>query len=79
MTFPEIFDNFKNHSYIRRKSWSENVFVQYRHTAPLIRLVRFVTNSFEDHCKSSIDTINNDIMLTTEDLLADDWVDIDQL
>lgn len=73
MTFPEIFDNFKNHSYIRRKSWSEHTFVQYRHTVPLIRLVRFDSN------KSVIDTLDNDIRFTAEDLLADDWIDIDNL
>lgn len=25
MTFPEIFEQFKNHSYIRRKSWSNDI------------------------------------------------------
>lgn len=79
MTFPEIFDNFKNHSYIRRKSWSEHIFVQYRYSAPLIRLVRFSISTIEDSRKSAIYTLNNDIRLTAEDLLADDWIDIDKL
>ena len=41
MTFIELFENLKNHSYIRRESWSKDVFIQYRHTAPLIRLIKF--------------------------------------
>lgn len=79
MTFPEIFDNFKNHSYIRRKSWSEHIFVQYRYSPPLIRLVRFNISTIEDSRKSAIYTLNNDIKFTTDDLLADDWIDIDEL
>ena len=43
MTFTEIFENFKNHSYIRRECWSEDVFIQLRNTATLIRLVMFAT------------------------------------
>ena len=72
MTFPEIFENFKNHSYIRRKSWTEHIFVQYRYSAPLIRLVKFTIGKLE------INTLNNDTKLTAEDLLADDWIDIDE-
>ena len=79
MTFPEIFKNFKNHCYIRRKSWSEHVFVQYRYSIPLIRMVKFVNYSVEDIDKSLIDILNNDIKLTAEDLFADDWVDINEL
>lgn len=79
MTFPEIFKNFKNHSYIRRRSWPEHVFIQYRHSTPLIRMIRFVTGSVEDPHKLSIDTLDNDIKLTAEDLFADDWIDIDKL
>lgn len=72
MTFPEIFEEFKNHSYIRRTSWSENVFIQLRHSTELIRLVNFESGK-------TIKTLNNDTRLTTEDLLADDWIDIDDL
>lgn len=72
MTFPEIFEEFKSHSYIRRASWSENVFIQLRHSAELIRLVNFESGK-------TIKTFNNDTRLTTEDLLADDWIDIDDL
>lgn len=72
MTFPEIFENFKNHSYIRRKSWSEDTFVQLRHTAVFIRLVKFEIGK-------SPETLNNDIRLSAEDMIADDWIDIDDL
>ena len=79
MTFLEIFDNFKNHSYIRRKSWSKQVFAQYRHVVPLIRLVWFTDDNIEDSCKSTVDTLSNDFKFTAEDLLAYDWVNIDEL
>ena len=72
MTFPEIFEEFKSHSYIRRASWSKNTFVQLRSTANLIRLVYFEMGKTPD-------TLDNDVRLTTEDLLADDWIDIDDL
>ena len=78
MTFPEIFDNFKNHSYIRLKSWSKHVFAQYRRTVPLIRLVWF-TDGIEDSRKPAVDTLSNDFKFTAEDLLADDWISIDKL
>lgn len=75
MTFTEIFENFKNHSYIRRECWSEDVFIQFRNTAPLIRLVMFETS---DTAKmKAINTLNNDVRLSAEDLIADDWIDID--
>ena len=64
MTFLEIFDNFKNHSYIRRKSWSKQVFAQYRHVVPLIRLVWFTDDNIEDSCKSAVDTLSNDFKFT---------------
>ena len=79
MTFPEIFGNFKNHSYIRRKSWSKHVFAQYRHAVALMRLVWFTDDNIEDSCKSAVDTLSNDFKFTAEDLLADDWVNIDEL
>lgn len=69
MTFIEIFENFKNHSYIRRGCWDKNLFVQLRHTSPLIRMVLI--------SDKAINTIDNDIRLAAEDLLANDWVDID--
>ena len=72
MTFPEIFEQFKSHSYIRRKSWSKDTFIQLRSTANLIRLVNFEIG------KTPI-TLNNDFRLTTEDLLADNWIDIEDL
>ena len=70
MTFPEIFEQFKNHSYIRRESWSEDVFIQLRNTATLIRLVKFEIGK-------SPETLDNDIRLSAKDLIADDWIDID--
>jgi len=72
MTFREIFKQFKSHSYIRRKSWSEDTFVQLRSTANLIRLVNFKIGKTPK-------TLNNDIRLTAEDLLADNWIDIEDL
>ena len=72
MTFPEIFEQFKSHSYIRRESWSEDTFVQLRNTATLIRLVVFEVGKTPH-------TLDNDVRLTAEDLLADDWIDIEDL
>ena len=72
MTFPEIFEQFKSHSYIRRKSWSNDVFIQLRSTATLIRLVKFEIG------KTPF-TLNDNIRLTAGDLLADDWIDIEDL
>lgn len=72
MTFPEIFENFKNHSYIRRESWEENSFIQLRNTKSLIRLVTFEIGK-------SPHTIDNDYRIPTEDLLAEDWIDIEDL
>lgn len=72
MTFPEIFEKFKSHSYIRRKSWSDNTFVQLRNTSVLICLVNFEMGKTPY-------TLDNDVRLTAEDLIADDWVDIEDL
>ena len=72
MTFPEIFEQFKNHSYIRRESWEENSFIQLRNTKPLIRLVTFEIGK-------SPYMISDDIGLSAEDLLAEDWIDIEDL
>ena len=77
MKFTEIFDKFESHSSIRRESWSEDTFIQLRSTANLIRLVMFAT---ADTSKmKAINTLNDDIRLTAEDLLADDWIDIEDL
>ena len=77
MKFIEIFDKFESHSYIRRESWSDDTFIQLRSTTNLIRLVMFAT---ADTLKmKAINTLNNDIRLTAEDLLADDWIDIEDL
>ena len=88
MTFIEIFENFKNHSYIRRESWSKDVFIQYRHTTPLIRLIKFeeipndLTTIHGLTCERAnqhariIVLLDNDIRITAEDLFADDWIDI---
>ena len=78
MTFTEIFENFKNHSYIRRESWSENTFIQLRHT--VVNQIRFVMFATADTPNmKAINVLNNDIRLSADDLLADDWVDIDDL
>ena len=36
-------------------------------------------DNIEDSCKSAVDTLSNDFKFTAEDLLADDWVNIDEL
>lgn len=72
MTFPEIFEQFKSHSYIRRKSWSDNTFVQLRNNVQFIRLVNFEIGK-------NPYTLDNDVRLTAEDLIADDWIDIEDL
>lgn len=93
MTFPEIFENFKNHSYIRRESWDEDVFIQLRNTVKLIRKVVFKlceNNDFQseiiyesyrkmNRLPKKIVMLNDDIKLSAEDLIADDWIDIDDL
>ena len=75
MTFVEIFEKFKNHSYIRREKWNEHAFVQLRRNTTLIRLVIFATADTPK--MNAITTLNNDIRLSAEELLADDWVDIE--
>ena len=72
MTFPEIFEQFKSHSYIRRTSWNEDMFIQLRSTVPQIRLVKFEIG------KTPI-TFDDYITLNVIDLLADDWIDIEDL
>jgi hypothetical protein len=72
MKFTEIFNKFESHSYIRRESWSEDTFIQLRSTANLIRLVNFEIGKTPY-------TLDNDVRLTAEDLLADDWLDIEDL
>ena len=39
----------------------------------------FTDDNIEDSCKSAVDTLSNDFKFTAEDLLADDWVNIDEL
>ena len=72
MTFPEIFEQFKNHSYIRRESWSNDTFIQLRSTTTLIRLVVFEVGKTPH-------TVDNDYRIPAEDLLGDDWIDIEDL
>ena len=87
MTFVEIFNEFKNHSYIRRKCWSNDVFINLRYTSPLIREVVFKIyeeNDFQskvmyetykkiNQLPKKIVILNNDVRLSADDLLADDW------
>lgn len=70
MTFPEVFEYLKSHRYLRRKSWSPKLFINLRHTVPLIRLVMFTTNKYD---MKAIKILSNDIRLCANDLLADDW------
>lgn len=72
MTFPEIFEQFKSHSYIRRKSWSNDVFIQLRSTTTLIRLVVFEVGKTPH-------TLDYDYRIPAADLLGDDWIDIEDL
>jgi len=72
MTFPEIFESFKNHEYVRRKCWHNDVFVQYRIPVDLIRLVQFIEGSQAYADQPFV--ISNDTRLTASDLFADDWV-----
>ncbi len=72
MTFPEIFNNFKNHEYVQRKCWHKDVFIQYRDSVDLIRLVQFVEGSQAYADEPFV--IDNDTRLTASDLFADDWV-----
>lgn len=72
MTFPEIFNNFKNHKYVQRKCWHKDVFIQYRDSVNLIRMVQFIENSQAYADEPFV--INNDIRLSASDLFADDWV-----
>ena len=75
MTFSEIFENLKNHSYIRRQSWSPDIFIQYRSTVPLIRMVMFATTDTSK--MKAINTIDNDVRISAEDMMANDWIDIE--
>lgn len=75
MTFPEIFPNLQNHSYVRRESWSKHVFIQYRHSTPLFRLVMFATSSNEK--MRIINTLDNDYRISAEDIMGNDWIDIE--
>lgn len=78
MTFAEIYDKFKNHSYIRRESWPEHIFIQFRYSAPLIRMVIFSeTDTSGKNQMKSIEAINNDIHINATDLFAEDWIDIE--
>ena len=71
MTFLEIFENFKNHEYIQRKCWHKDVFIQYRDSIDLIRMVQFIENSQAYSDEPFV--IDNDIRLSASDLFADDW------
>lgn len=70
MTFPEVFESLKSHRYLRRKSWNPKLFVNLRHTVPLIRLVMFTADKYDI---KTIKILSNDIRLCANDLLADDW------
>ena len=72
MTFLEIFNNFKNHEYVQRKCWHKDVFIQYRDSVDLIRLVQFIEGSQAYADEPFV--IDNDTRLTASDLFADDWV-----
>ena len=76
MTFPEVFESFKNNRYLRRKSWNPKLFINLRHNVPLIRLVMFTSDK---HNTKEIEILNNDIRLCADDLLADDWENINNL
>ena len=58
MTFPEVFESLKSHRYLRRKSWSPKLFINLRHTVPLIRLVMFTEDKYDI---KTIKILSNDI------------------
>lgn len=70
MTFPEVFESLNSNRYLRCKSWSPKLFINLRHTVPLIRLVMFTANKYD---VKAIKILSNDIRLCANDLLADDW------
>lgn len=87
MTFEKVLENFKNHSYIRRECWGENLFVQLRNDSetPLIRMVQFVDcDPMNDSVSikamqkiglspKQIRLLDNDVRFSAEDILEDDW------
>jgi len=77
MTFGEIFEALKKHDFVRRQSWAEHVFIQYRYTAPLIRMVRLASGAEEDRDLPVINTLDNNYRVTADDLFATDWINID--
>ena len=72
MTFVEIFNSLKNHEYIQRKCWHKDVFIQYRDSVDLIRLVQFIEGSQAYADEPFV--IDNDTRLAASDLFANDWV-----
>ena len=51
MTFPEVFESFKDNRYLRRKSWNPKLFINLRHNVPLICLAMF-TSDIPHDCKT---------------------------
>ena len=76
MTFPEVFESLKSHRYLRRKSWNPKLFINLRHNVPLICLAMFTSDKPNIN---EIKIISNDIRLCADDLLADDWENINNL
>lgn len=86
MSFSEILEDFKNHKYIRRESWAENMFIQLSPSNSTIQSIQFedIPNNLKSFTvianealgikPKSIFIIDTDIRLTADDILANDWI-----
>ena len=41
MTFPEVFESFRDNRYLRRKSWNPKLFINLRNNVTIICLAMF--------------------------------------
>ena len=71
MIFSDIFEDFKNYSCVRRKSWSELVYMRRHKTSMLIQMFAFLPTT---NGKDKAFVITKDCRLNAEDLFADDWI-----
>lgn len=70
MTFTEILDAYKNHKYIRRQAWSDNIYMQLMESTD-DQLTRMVMINDE------VTVLDGDARFTSQDLISDDWEEID--
>ena len=90
MSFPEIFEYFKNNFYIRRESFEDGLFIQLVNIPPvnIIRSVKFEEYDNIDKAEMSLSEkayydrirpqkiviVDPVVRLSGDDLIADDWV-----